>query len=83
MDEVESYVSFLMVETGDEKNCLALVGRALPSKALIQLSEPQLFGLRQHSPEVYSLYGRVNGEPQGGLHQGGPSSPPVPVASPW
>ena len=27
-----------MVGTGDEKNCLALVGRALPNKALIQLS---------------------------------------------
>ena len=81
MDEAEACVSFPMEGLAVGKT--ALVGRALPSKALIQLSEPQLFGLRQHSPEVYSLYGRVNGEPQGGLHQGGPSSPPVPVASPW
>ena len=40
-----------------------------------------LFGLRPHSPEVYSLYGGVNGEPQRGLLQGEPSSAPVPVAS--
>ena len=51
MDEVESYVSFLMVETGDEKNCLALVGRALPSKALIQFSADE-WGCPPPSPFV-------------------------------
>ena len=33
----------------------------------------ELFGLRQASPGVCGLYGRVNCEPQEGLHQGGPS----------
>jgi len=61
-----------------EKLGLALVGRALLSKAVIQLSadgwgfDPSLlFGLRQHCPGVYRLYGRVNGDLQEGLCQGG------------
>ena len=53
---------------------LALVGRAMLSKSLIQLSAVecllppcQLFDLRQPSPGVYSLYGRAN--LQEGSHQ--------------
>ena len=45
------------------------------------------FGLKQHSLQVYRLYGWVNGKLQGGLHQGGSSQSaaanvPIPVASP-
>ena len=62
-----------------EKLSLALVGKALLSKALIQLSliagvalPPwYLFGLRQPSPGVYRLSGRVNGDVQEGLCHGG------------
>ena len=78
-----------------EKLGLALVGRALLSKAVIQLSadgwgfDPSLlFGLRQHCPGVYRLYGRVKDDLQEGLCQGGPSqtataSAFIPVVSPW
>ena len=47
---------------------------------------PWFFGLRWPSLGVYGLYGRVNGDLQEGLHQGGLSrtaaSAPVPVMSP-
>ena len=33
-------------------------------------------------PRVCRQYGRVNGELQEGLHQGGPSSAPIPVVRP-
>ena len=39
-----------------------------------------LFGLRQ---STHGLYGRVNGRLQEDLSQGGPSSTPVPVVSPF
>ena len=72
-----------------EKLGLALVLRALLSKALIQLSadgwvctSSLLLGLRLPSLGVYRLYGKVDGELQGGLHQGGPFSAPVPMVSP-
>ena len=50
-----------------EKLGLALVGRAVFSKTLIQLSADGwvalspclLFGLRQHSPGIYGLHSRV------------------------
>ena len=58
----------------------ALVGKALLSKTLIQLSvdgwggtPSLLFGLRQPSPGVYRFYSRVKGNLQEGLCQKGPS----------
>ena len=58
-----------MVGTGDEKNCLALVGRAFLSEALFHLSAdgwvcaPSLVVVWPEvtQPGVYRLYGRVNG----------------------
>ena len=72
--------------TGDRKNC---VGRAMFSKALIQLSAdgwvctPSLVVVwpEETQPEVCGLYGRVNGELQEAFCQGGPSGAPVPVAT--
>ena len=73
-----------------EKLGLALVGRALLRKALIQLSAvewcytPSLVVVWPEAtqPGVYRLYGKVNGELQEGLYQGGPSSAPIPLVSP-
>ena len=77
-----------------ERLGLALVGRALLSKAVIQLSadgwgfdSSLLFGLRQHCPGVYRLCGRVNGDLQEGLCHGGLSgsaaaSALIPVVGP-
>ena len=77
-----------------EKLGLALVGRALLSKALIQLSAdgwgctPSLEVVWPERPSpVYGLYGRVNGDLQEGFHQRAPSQTtatcvPVPVVSP-
>ena len=71
------------------------MGRALLSKVLIQLSADErgsTSSLVVVWPEVTQrwdlwLYGRVNGDPQEGLQQGGPSWPddacaPVPVVTP-
>ena len=71
---------------------LALVGRAMLSKSLIQLSADGwgcvspcwLFGLEWPSPRVYSLFGGANGEFQEGLCQHVPprtaaTSSPVPT----
>ena len=41
-----------------------------------------MFGLGHPSPGVYRLYGRINGELQEALRQGGPSSAPIPAVSP-
>ena len=77
-----------------EKLSLAQVGRALLSKTLIQLSAngwgcaPSLVVVCPEATQPYvRLYGRVDGDLQEGLHQGGPSRPaaagaPVPVVSP-
>ena len=71
---------------------LALVGRAMLSKSLVQLSadrwdcDPSLLvvDLRQPSPEVYRLFGRANGKLQEDLGQHAPprtaaASVPVPM----
>ena len=63
---------------------LALVGRALLSKDLIQLSgdgrgcAPSLVVVWPEATQPWGLllYGRVNGELQEGLCQGAPSSAP-------
>ena len=61
--------------------------RALLSKALIQLSADGWgwtlsLVVVWSSPGICGLYGRLNGELQETLCQGGPSSAPVPVVSP-
>ena len=72
-----------------EKLGLALVGRALLSKALIQLSAkglgciPSLIVVWPEGTQarVYGLYGRVNGDLQEGVHQAGLSQPAAAIAA--